>query len=334
MTPTLRTRVRQHGANRTLRTEPAVTPRAARRAGEPVATGGHSRKSSAVSLLGVTMVAAALGANACDWQTPTTGPHTIHTTSVEMQDQHGESLGSKTLASFETTNTLTRADVGNVPNLSSKYIAVRFLPSGGTIGGRVASTVSGSVRFSGSPDGRPLRAVFMSTADVPESVMDCFFKSGFGQRSYFTRTWTVGRILPGMPDPAPGVTILNGDESILINAINDINAALVDRQGVALGRLSWEPDNEWADIMAGFASKPIPFDPYDPFGYSPYVLIDPTAARGTQMTTALGGFLEIWGQFTNPCGKSTGSYLADPALDYRLSKQGVSIIRFGAYLAW
>jgi hypothetical protein len=294
---------------------------------------------AAASLLGAAAAVCVLGTAACGWKTDYPGPSEIRTTSlaVEMQTQDGEPLGSKVLTAVGTRFTLTLADVGNRSGLSSKYIVVRKAPVEGMVGEWVASTASGSVSFETSSDGRPVKAIFMSTADLPESVMGCFLDA-MDVYGWEWRRWqvAVGRSRPGSAPPAPGVTILDGDESILTNAIGDIDAALVDRQGVTLGRFSWVGDRDWPDLLAGFANvSGLIGGPPDPYGESvPYVLVNALDSREAQAMAALGELFDSTSTHVGPrCGAATGSYLTDPATGDRLSKQGVSILRFAAYRA-
>jgi hypothetical protein len=192
----------------------------------------------------------------------------------------------------------------------------------------MAVTSTGSVSFPNSLDGKAYQAIFMSTADLPESVMDCFVRAGIGNAS--STFATVSRILPGSPDLEPHVTILDGDESILTGAVDEINNALVDRQGVRLGQLSWIPagSHMWSGgVAAGFAAVPSEWNE-DSWGY---VLVNPMDSRETQAMSALGGFFlnwaAMWGQ---PCDQSTTTYLADSGMNGRLSRQGASVLRFAA----
>jgi hypothetical protein len=272
------------------------------------------------------VLALAVAAAACGWKTDYPSQSSPLATTVEMQTQDGDSLGSKTLAVTSSTATLTLADVANRAGLSSKYIAIRSSPSGGRVGQRVAVTTTGTVTFPVVSDGTPLRAIFMSTADLPESVMDCF--AGASSRPRYSNALSVARAMPGTPGPG-GITLLDGDESILLNAIDDINGALVDRRGVVLGRLSWVGADPMSDYRAGFGIMSTATDEWgDPYSDWGYILINPMDPRGTQSTTALGSFLDAFSRNTSQPCSATGTYLADPARDYRISTQGVSLVRF------
>jgi hypothetical protein len=293
-------------------------------------------RSTVAFLWRATVLAAAAGAAGCGWKTDYPGPPTSLDTAVvvEMQTQDGDPLGSKVFTPLASRGTLTLADVGNRAGLSSKYIVLRKAPSGGEVGPRLDYTNAGSIPVPNLTDGKPIKAIFMSTADLPESVMDCFAVVAFrsGPPSSVIR---VGRARPGSLDRA-GLTILDGDETILTNAIADINRALVDRQGVSLGRFSWEPDNPLADFHAGFGWYSPPDDSWDYYDGSDLILVSPMEPRHLQATSALGAFFNLFAAsdatYSSGCGAS-GPLLADPANDYRLSKQGVSLVRFVANVA-
>jgi len=281
--------------------------------------------SAAAFLCRAAVVASAIGAAACGWKTDYSGPSSVFPTTVEMQTQDGESLGSKVFAGIGSVNTLTLADVGNRAGLSSKYIVIRRAPLGGVIGEVVAFTKTGSVVFPNSEDGRPLRAIFMSTADLPESVMDRFALVGSAWR--YMNVLRVGRVGPGSPGSA-AITLLDGDETILTNAIDDINGALVDRQGVSLGRIVWEPNNSSADYHVGFAVFSPPEESWE--YYYNYIMINPMEPRDVQVANALGAFFGAFASYYSTEYGVTGAYLADPANGYRISRQGVSLVRFAA----
>ncbi len=279
------------------------------------------------------LVCSSVGAAGCDWKvTQGLGPDPVlRETLVVMQNQHGEVLGTRVFPASSTAIRLTVADAGGSALLSSKYIAVRREPVDGKMGDLVARTNTGTVSFPPPRDGTPVRAVFMATADLAEHVMDCFYGNYWG--AGFRQ---VGRALPGViQDDTVKVTVLDGDESILTDVIDDLDRALIDSPGVLLGQLEWDRQ-AGTGIKAGFSDPPALF--YSGYGgyfgeVAPwYVLVNPHDSRGAQTMAAVRGFLcDEWCE-ENPCGRGIASYLVDPASN-RLSSQGVSLLRFGAYVS-